>query len=72
MPQNLSVADFFVGGKISLYARQISIVGYADPYTRDKLSSTNERATVLLAPDMYYQMGKILGELTGKAGYGIF
>ena len=68
MPPNLSVGDFFIGAKVALYSRQISIKEYADPYTRNKLSSTNETASILLAPDMYYQMGKILGELTGKGG----
>jgi nucleoside-diphosphate kinase len=67
IPSNLKLSDFFPGGKIALHARQIRLIDYADPYTRNKLSSSTETASMLLAPDMYYQMGKILGELTGKA-----
>lgn len=38
--------DLYIGGSINIYSRQLNIVDYADPFTRNKLDHTRERSLV--------------------------
>jgi hypothetical protein len=62
------LGDFYLGGKINVFHRLMRIVDYGDPYTRRKLSPSSESIAVLLGPDAYYNMGKIMEELTAGSG----
>jgi nucleoside-diphosphate kinase len=64
MPGNLKPGDFFLGGKVLVYSRLMTIVDFGDPYTRRKLGPASDTATVVLSPDSYRNLGEILAELT--------
>ena len=68
MPSNLSSADFFLGGKVLIHSRLMTLVDYADPYTRRKLGPMGEKSTVVLSPDAFYNAGKIIQGLVGETG----
>jgi len=68
MPASVKPSDFYVGAKVSIMSRLLTIVDYADPYTRRKLGESSTAATVLLGPDAYYSMGAILNDLTASSG----
>lgn len=68
MPSNLAVKDFVVGAKVSIHARVMKILDFADPYTRRKLAPLMEGATILLGPDASALIGKILSHLTEGTG----
>ena len=63
MPSNLSRSDFFVGGKVSIHSRLMAIIDFGDPYTKRKLASMNENATILIGPDAFFDIGKILAHI---------
>jgi len=48
-PEHVSLRDFFVGGRVLLYSRELDIVEYGDGYTRKKLATAME-PVVILAP----------------------
>jgi len=63
---NLSVTDFNVGEKMLINSRLFTLIDYADPYTKRKLSSFNDTNVVVLSPDAYNNMGKIMGEFEAE------
>ena len=68
MPGSHTPSDFYVGAKVSIHSRIMTIVDYADPYTRRKLGKSIDTATVLLSPDAFYEAGKIIEDLTSRSG----
>lgn len=68
MPSNLAVKDFMVGAKVSIHARVMTVIDFADSYTRRKLKPMAEGATLLLSPDASSLVGQILGDLTEGTG----
>ena len=48
-PESVRRTDFFVGGKVLLYSRELDIVDYGDGYTRSKLAKELQ-SSVLLCP----------------------
>mmetsp|Transcript_44576 Transcript_44576/g.90049 ORF Transcript_44576/g.90049 Transcript_44576/m.90049 type:complete len:372 (-) Transcript_44576:165-1280(-) len=68
LPSNLSLDNFYLGGKINIHHRLMTIIDYGDPYTRRKLSPSSANTCVLLGPDAYFNMGKIMEELTMGSG----
>eukprot|EP00898_Chlorokybus_atmophyticus_P000054 jgi/Chlat1/1049/Chrsp110S01534 len=50
----------FVGSAVSVYARHLKLTGYADEYTRKRLTMQSERTLGLVKPDALKHLGKIL------------
>jgi nucleoside-diphosphate kinase len=63
MPAHLAPIDFIIGGKVLIYSRLMTIVDFGDPYTRRLLSPSSDKGTILLSPDSYHNVGKILSDV---------
>ena len=63
-PSELSKADFYIGSKVVLYSRDLTIVDYADTITRNKLSIQLEDSIILLPPSSSLYWGKIIDKLS--------
>merc|ERR1719450_33642 len=69
-PSNVLPSQFYVGGQVIIHSRPLSIVDYADPFTRSKLAPAAETAALVISPDAYHHSGKILDELA-TAGFAL-
>ena len=49
-PPELSASDFYVGGRVLLYSRELDIVDYGDETTRTKLSYQAQQSILLVSP----------------------
>lgn len=56
----LTLDHFFIGGCVSIFSRQMKIMDYADPHTKRSLASLKESTFVMIKPDAYQRMGKIM------------
>jgi nucleoside-diphosphate kinase len=65
-PESLTKEEFYVGGRILLYSRELDIVDYGDGKTRDRLSQQVQQTVVLFPPSSYTHWGKILDELLAQ------
>jgi nucleoside-diphosphate kinase len=70
-PPEIGKDDFFIGGKILLYSRELDIVDYGDVKTRNALSHQSQMAFVMLTPDSYSQWGKIIEMLNLKFDFAV-
>eukprot|EP00747_Dinoflagellata_sp_TGD_P163494 gnl/TRDRNA2_/TRDRNA2_182218_c0_seq1.p1 gnl/TRDRNA2_/TRDRNA2_182218_c0~~gnl/TRDRNA2_/TRDRNA2_182218_c0_seq1.p1 ORF type:complete len:412 (+),score=74.48 gnl/TRDRNA2_/TRDRNA2_182218_c0_seq1:90-1238(+) len=52
--------DLYIGAVVTVLARQLKVVEYADEYTRKKMESQKSRTLLLIKPDAYQQIGNIL------------
>jgi len=57
---SLPLADIFLGNTITVYARQLKVVEYADVFTRTRFESKKARTFGMIKPDAYHHLGKIL------------
>eukprot|EP01032_Pedospumella_encystans_P024899 gene24899-28145_t len=64
-PNELTKEDFFVGGKISLYSRELEIVDYGDLKTKEKLHFQVQQSVAILTQSSYNDWGKLITQLTG-------
>eukprot|EP00929_Paragymnodinium_shiwhaense_P011160 TRINITY_DN11659_c0_g1_i1.p1 TRINITY_DN11659_c0_g1~~TRINITY_DN11659_c0_g1_i1.p1 ORF type:complete len:378 (-),score=86.21 TRINITY_DN11659_c0_g1_i1:220-1353(-) len=55
----LSLDDLHVGATITVHARQLKLIDYADAYTRRNLEVRKSRTLGIIKPDAYNLMGKI-------------
>lgn len=69
LPKNLKVSMFVLGAKVLIHSRLMALVDYADPFTRSQLSSQRETSVVLVSPDAYMNLGKIVADMQA-AGLG--
>jgi nucleoside-diphosphate kinase len=56
---SVSVPDLFIGSVINVHSRQLTLVDYADEYTRKQMSEQSERTLAIIKPDAAKQMGSI-------------
>lgn len=49
-----------MGAILNVYSRQLKIVDYADEYTRSKFDTQRGKALILITPDAYLSIGKIV------------
>jgi nucleoside-diphosphate kinase len=66
----LSMSDLHVGGIITVHARQLKIVDYADAYSRRNLENRKSRTLALIKPDAYNAIGQIV-DVVQRAGFVI-
>lgn len=57
---DLRQEDLFVGSRVSVFSRQLNLIGYGDQYTANKLGSRKERTLAMIKPDAVAKMGDIL------------
>lgn len=62
-PPEVDSSDFFLGGIVLLYARELTIVDYADSFTRNKFGRSLQRVVAVLGSNMYQQWGDAIDEI---------
>lgn len=66
VPPEVSSVDFFVGGKVVLYARELTIVDYGDSKTRKLLEVQSQKSLVLIPSNSYTSWGNIVNDILEK------
>lgn len=66
----VTLKDIFIGATLSIYSRQLKIVGYADDYTRNKFEMQKGKTFAMIKPDSYMNIGKIIN-LVEEQGFTI-
>merc|ERR1711959_620908 len=61
---SIKLADLYIGSILSIYSRQLKVVGFADEYTQRKLGSKREKTCCIVKPDAYAHLGKIIDAAT--------
>ncbi|XP_075763117.1 nucleoside diphosphate kinase homolog 7 isoform X1 [Pelodiscus sinensis] len=67
---DLHLEDLFVGNKITVFSRHLSLVDYGDQYTARKLGSHKERTLALVKPDAIPKVGELI-DIIINAGFTI-
>ncbi|XP_071417050.1 nucleoside diphosphate kinase homolog 7 [Pithys albifrons albifrons] len=64
--ESLHLEDLYVGSKITVFSRHLSIVDYGNPYTSRKLGSRKERTLALIKPDGIRKIGELIDIITNS------
>lgn len=67
---NVKLSDFYLGAKITIFARVLHVVEYGDIATQRKQTSERERTFGMIKPDSYQNLGKII-DAVQKQGFSI-
>ncbi|XP_044857635.1 nucleoside diphosphate kinase 7 isoform X3 [Mauremys mutica] len=67
---DLHLEDLFVGNKVTVFSRHLSLVDYGDQYTARKLGSRKERTLALVKPDAVPKIGELV-DIIINAGFTI-
>ena len=59
----VSVEELYVGSVITVYSRQLTVVEYADTFTKNAFQAAKEKTFGMIKPDAYLNMGKIITQL---------
>ncbi|KAK1948013.1 Nucleoside diphosphate kinase 7 [Phytophthora citrophthora] len=64
---NVSLDDLYIGGSITVYSRQLTVIEPANEFTRKMLQQRDDKVLFVITPGGYSQMGRIvqLIELSG-------
>ncbi|KAL9866873.1 nucleoside diphosphate kinase homolog 7 isoform 7-T7 [Geothlypis trichas] len=57
--ESLHLEDLYVGSKVTVFSRHLTIVDYGNLYTSRKLGSRKERTLALIKPDGMHKMGQL-------------
>lgn len=57
---SVGLADLYVGATITVYGRQLKVIGFADEYTIKKLGTKRQKTLGIVKPDAYVHLGKII------------
>ncbi|NXC17367.1 NDK7 kinase, partial [Corythaeola cristata] len=68
--ESLHLEDLFVGNKITVFSRHLTLVDYGDQYTARKLGSRKERTLALIKPDAMPKIGELI-DIIINAGFTI-
>ncbi|NWI97658.1 NDK7 kinase, partial [Pitta sordida] len=58
--ESLHLEDLYVGSKVTVFSRHLSIVDYGNQYTSRKLGSRKERTLALIKPDAIRKIGELI------------
>jgi nucleoside-diphosphate kinase len=58
--EGITVNDLFLLSIITVNSRQLSLVNFADIFTRNKFEANSQRTFAMIKPECYTQTGKIL------------
>ncbi|KAJ8253058.1 hypothetical protein GJAV_G00208660 [Gymnothorax javanicus] len=64
--EDLKETDLFVGNRVNVFSRQLSLIDYGDQYTASKLGSKKERTLALIKPDAVTKVGEIIQMIYDK------
>eukprot|EP00347_Sterkiella_histriomuscorum_P017719 403348257 len=56
----VKLEDLYIGNSLDIYGRRFKIIEFADQVTKDLLFSKKERTFVMIKPDAYTNIGKII------------
>lgn len=59
-PSSTSLKDFYIGARVLLYGRDLTIVGFGDEATRSRLTEAIAEAVVIIEPNSFPSSGKII------------
>lgn len=59
-PDSVKRTDFFIGGKVLLYSRELDIVDYGDGYTRSKLAKELQSGVILCPSSSQSAWGSLI------------
>ena len=65
----VSQQDLFVGSTSDVYGRRFKITEFADKFTKENLVQNSEKTFVMIKPDSYINMGKIIDFITNGGQY---
>uniref|UniRef100_A0A8B9FN12 NME/NM23 family member 7 n=1 Tax=Amazona collaria TaxID=241587 RepID=A0A8B9FN12_9PSIT len=68
--ESLHLEDLFVGNKITVFSRHLTLVDYGDQYTARKLGSRKEKSLALIKPDAVHKIGELI-DIIINAGFTI-
>lgn len=57
---SITQKDLFVGNTIDVYGRRFKITEFADKFTKENLVHNSEKTFVLIKPDCYINIGKVI------------
>eukprot|EP01139_Manchomonas_bermudensis_P001583 Amastigsp_a2338_24.p1 type:complete len:378 gc:universal Amastigsp_a2338_24:1167-34(-) len=60
----VKLEDLFIGATVTVYARQLHVIDYADEFTRQSVGAQIERTLAIIKPDAYISTGLILHEIS--------
>jgi nucleoside-diphosphate kinase len=63
---SVKLSDLFIGSQINVYARQLKVLDYGDGWTRSKLSSKQTRHLVVVKPNAYQSIGRVVDHIYGQ------
>ena len=63
VPSSIAQSDFFVGGTVVLFSRDLKITDYGDDTTRKLLQSAVEKTVVVLAPKVFNLVGEVIKDI---------
>jgi len=61
---DVGLAQMYIGATVTILARQLKIVDYADDYTRKALENMKCRTLGMIKPDSYNNIGRIISAIT--------
>uniref|UniRef100_UPI00398F4367 nucleoside diphosphate kinase homolog 7 isoform X3 n=1 Tax=Pristiophorus japonicus TaxID=55135 RepID=UPI00398F4367 len=61
--EELRPENLFVGGVITVYARQLHLVGYGDQYTALRLGSKKQKTLGVIKPNAEVKLGKLIDQI---------
>jgi nucleoside-diphosphate kinase len=62
---DLRVEDFFIGGTVTIFSRQMRLSGYLDEHTRSSLGVARDCLCLLTAPEVFSHLGSLLTSVSG-------
>lgn len=65
-PPELTPVDFFIGGKILLYSRELTIVDYGDSKTRNELDKAAAKSVAIIPAEAFNSWGNIIEDVGQK------
>jgi len=57
---SITLKDLYIGAIVTVHARQLKVVDYADVFTRKNFESAKEKTFAMIKPDCYQNIGKII------------
>jgi nucleoside-diphosphate kinase len=65
VPEKLALRDFYLDATVIVCGRPLHVADYADDATRSKFAATRGTSLLLVKPDAYHAMGKVLVMVRG-------
>ena len=64
----VALEDVYLGATVTIHARQLKVVEYADVYTRKAFEARKSRTLAIVKPNAYNQVGKIVDTINQAGG----